>query len=59
MEHWDKYPEKVWSLSMKNLKSHLDMDLSDLLWVALLKQRLHHMTSRGPFQSKPCCDSVL
>lgn len=48
-EHWNWLPtEVVESQSLEMSKSHLDMGLGPLLWVALLEQGEEQIDTEGP-----------
>jgi len=60
-KHWRRFPrEVVNSPSLEIFKSRPDMVLRNWLEVALSEQGgLGQVTSRGPFQPKPFCETLI
>lgn len=60
MQHWHRLPrEAEKSPSLEIFRSCLDMVLGTLVWVSLLGQGWDQLSSRGPCQLQPPCNSEI
>ena len=59
MDPSHRLPRGCRGSSSKISKSHLDMGLGTLIWMALLEQGLNYVASRGLFPPQPSCDLVI